>query len=285
MWGPLLVCALLTTPAQAETAQEDNRTIRVTVTSDDGKPVSSLDAAEVAVLENGAARVVVEVTPEDRPLTLALIVDNSEATRSALKLSVAPALSSFVQALPANTTIAIWTTGDRPQKVLDYTEDRGAAQRAIARLNPIGGNTFLDALIEASKDLSKKKEGERTAVVAVTGFDPELSYRDRYQVVDDAAKNADFFSSVAYDESRVNFEDRQSYDYVLGGLADRTGGLYQTVLTPMAVEGALQKLLADLKSQYRLTYVPGADIKEKDRKLEVKVARPGTKTRFKKGKS
>jgi VWFA-related protein len=280
MWGPLLVCALLATPAQ-----EDSRTIRVTLTAEDGRPISGLDPSEVAVVENGAARVVLEVAPEDRPLTLALIVDNSEATRSALKLSVAPALSGFLQALPAGTTIAIWTTGDRPTKALDYTDDRAAAERAIARLNPIGGNTFLDALVEASRDLGKKKEGERTAVVAVTGFGPELSYRDRYQVVDDAAKNADTFLSVAYDESRVNFDDRQSYEYVLSGLADRTGGRYDTVLTPMAVEGALQKLLGDLKSQYRLTYVPGPDIKEKDRKLEVKVARPGTKIRFKKGRS
>ena len=142
---------------------------------------------------------------------------------------------------------------------------------ALARLHPhvqslavaIDGHGHLDAGLALRPDAAEKAR----------------------QVVDLAAKNADSFSSVAYDENRVNFEDRQSYDYVLSGLADRTGGRYETVLTPMAVEGALQMLLGDLKSQYRLTYVPGADIKEKDRKLEVKIARPGTKTRFKKGKS
>ena len=47
----------------------------------------------------------------------------------------------------------------------------------------------------------------------------------------------------------------------------------------MAVSEAMGKLLDDLKSQYRVKYVSAPDLKDKDRKLEVKVARPGVKVR------
>jgi len=280
MWGAWLLGVLLA----AAPADEESRTIRVTIVDEAGRPVAGLDPSEVAVVENGVARVVLGITPEDRPMNLALIVDTSMATRAALKLSVAPGLSEFVAGLPAGANLALWTTGDRPIKALDYTVDRSAAQRAVARLFPIGGNTLLDALVEASAEL-KKKEGERSVVVAVTGLDPDFSHRDRWQSLDQAEKNAELFLAVAYDEGGTDFEDRQKYDFVLAGLADRSGGRYETVLTAMAVAGALQKVLAEIKGQYRLTYAAGPEVKEKNRKLEVKVARPGIKTRLAKGKA
>ena len=63
--------------------------------------------------------------------------------------------------LPEGTRYAVWTTGDRPTKVVDSRRRRAAAaQGPEARRSRTGGNTLLDALVEASRDL-QKKEGER----------------------------------------------------------------------------------------------------------------------------
>jgi VWFA-related protein len=278
MMGTLLLSALLAgqTP---EAAPEQVRGFVATVTSDKGGAVAGLDANDVAVLENGVARDLVSITADDRPVTLAFIIDTSEATRSALRLNLVQAATTFLKGLPDGSRFAIWSTGDRPTKVLDYTSDRVDAQKALARLFPRGGNTLLDAVAEASADLNKK-EGDRSVVVVLTGLTPELSNLDKWRVVEEAGKKAGLFMAVSYEEGEADFEDRQKYDYVLSALSGQSGGRYETVLSPMAVSLAMGKLLEDLKSQYRVKYVSAPDLKDKDRKVEVKVARPGVKVRI-----
>jgi VWFA-related protein len=277
MMGTLLLGMLLAAPAPAEVPGEV-RSFVATITSDKGGAVvPGLGPDEVAIVENGVARDLVSIEADERPMTVALIIDTSEATASALRLDLVAAAGSFLRGLPENSTFAIWSTGDRPTKVLDYTSDRAEAQKALSRLFPRGGNTLLDAVPEAAADLNKK-EGERSAVVVLTGLTPDLSHRDKWRAVDEAEKKAGLFLAVSYDDGG-DFADRQKYDFLLRGLSEKSGGRYETVLSSMAVAQAMDKLLDDLKSQYRLKYVGAPDVKDKDRQLEVKVARPGVKVR------
>ena len=94
---------------------------------------------------------------------MAILVDTSAAVSSAYRLNVVDAVVGLVARLPEGTRYAVWTTGDRPTKVVDYTDDRGAAGAALRRVAPQGGNYTLDALAEASADLEKlAREGDRT---------------------------------------------------------------------------------------------------------------------------
>jgi hypothetical protein len=131
--------------------------------------------------------------------------------------------------------------------------------------------------VEASADL-KKKEGERSAVVAVTKIGIEFSSRDRYQVVEQALANAPLFMAVKIDEGGENFENLAKYDYVLGELTRKTGGVFETVLSSLAVGHALERVAGALRGQYRLRYATVPEIKE--RKLEVKVSRPKVRVRI-----
>jgi VWFA-related protein len=271
----LAVLAFLLAPA-APAAEAQVRAVTVTFTDDKGNPVEGLVPEEVAILENGVAREVTSLQLDRRPLTLALLVDTSAAVNSSYRLTMVDALTSFLGRLPAGSTYALWTTGDRPTKLVDYTDDVSAAAKALKRVAPQGGNTMLDALVEASADL-KKREGERTAVVAVTAVGVEFSSRDRYQVVAEAQKNASFFGAVLIEEGVTDFENRGNYDYVLGDLTKKTGGLFETTLSFMGADSALRKLTAQLRGQYRLSYATLPELK--NRKIEVKVARPGVKVR------
>ncbi len=138
------------------------RTVTVVATDAKGAPVRGLTAADAVVLENGVAREVVELSLDSRPLTLAILVDTSAPMATPFRLTVAGAVAQFLNRLPEGTRFAIWTTGDRPSKVADFGTDPAQASRALARAFPTGGNTLLDALVEASQDLSKR-EGERSA--------------------------------------------------------------------------------------------------------------------------
>lgn len=271
-----LIAAALT--AQSPSAPDaELRTIVVSISDDKGRPIQGLTVQEVALIENGVAREVAELTPDDRPLMLAVLVDSSEAVGSAYRLNVVEAVLRFLSWLPPGTRYTVWTTGDRPTKVLELTDTRGAASTPLKRSYPTGGSTMLDALVEAARDL-RKQEGQRTAVVAIAGSGIEFSNRSRERIVEEAQGAGTVFSVVQFEEGDAPLESRQNYDYVFSALTRKTGGLREFVLSSMGIETALRKLASDLTSQYRLRYATLPEIKE--RKLEVQVARPGARARL-----
>jgi hypothetical protein len=231
----------------------------------------------VALVENGVSRDIVSFKPDRRPLSVAVLVDTSAAAGSAYRLNVVEAVVGFVSRLPEGTRYALWTTGDRPTKVLELTDDRGAAGAALRRLAPLGGNYMLDAFSEASADLKKtSREGDRTAVVAVSFTGPEFSYLDRYRSAEVAERSTELFLSVEVESGDADLEMRSNLSYVMDRLARATGGRFEIILTPMGIETALRKLSAHLRSAYRLAYATVPDLKK--RELDLSVARLETKT-------
>ena len=251
------------------------RSVTFAVVDGKGAPVLDLAKDDVAVLENGVAREVTSVEADARPLVLAVLVDNSEEVAAAYRLQVVDAVSGLLAHLPEGTRFTVWTTGDRPTKLTDLSDDVGAATQALKRAFPTGGNTLLDAMVESTRDL-KKQEGSRSAVVVVTGVTTNFSSRDRLRATEEAGKNADLFLSVQYDEGAGDFSARSEYDYVLESLAKRTGGIYERSLSAMGVRQAVQKVSSELR-RYRVSYATLPEIK--DPKVEVQVARPGAKVR------
>jgi len=264
---------------QASTAAAGGTEIRaltVTLVDDKGQEVTDVSAADVALVENGVHRDIASFARDLRPLTAAILVDSSAAVSSSYRLNVVDAVVGLVARLPEGARYSIWTTGDRPTKVLDYTDDRGAAGAALRRVAPQGGNYTLDALAEASADLAKlAREGDRRAVVAVTGLGPEFSYRDKQRSAEEAEGRADLFLSVQIDAGEGDFDTRTRLSYALERLATASGGRADQLLSYMALDSALKKLSTYVSSAFRLRYATVPELKK--RKLELRVARPGTK--------
>jgi VWFA-related protein len=282
MRAVLLAVSLLATAASAQEAAipEEQRTLLLNVTDDKGQPVVGLTAEELVVLENGVARAVTKVELDQRPLTAAILVDTSLPVGSLLRLHVIDPVASFAARLPEGSVYALWTTGDRPTKTIDFTDDTALVRNALQRTPALGGNTILDAIVEAGEDL-KKREGERSAIFVITGQGTEFSNRDRFQIVERAKRLADTFWAVQYLEAApgeaATLDMRVAYEHVLGELAKRSGGLYETTVSSMGTGRALEKISQQLRAQHRLLYATVPDLKE--RRIEVKVARPGVKVR------
>jgi VWFA-related protein len=276
MSAVILAVFLLGQAAPATAPGTEVRALTVTLLDDKDREVTDVSAADVALAENGVSRDITSFRPDRRPLSVAVLVDSSAVLGPAYRQNVVEAVVGFVARLPEGARYAVWTTGDRPTKVVDHTDDRAAAGAALRRVPPQGGNCMLDALAEASADLKKlSREGDRTAVVALTFTGPELSYRDRYRAADEAQKNAELFLSLQVDSGDADFDTRATLGYVLDRLARATGGRHDVVLSAMGADDALRKLSAHLRSGYRVAYATVPDLKKRD--LDLSVARPGTK--------
>jgi hypothetical protein len=270
--------------------EAQTRTISITVTDEKGvAPVEGLTPQEIVVLEDGVPRGVTHAEAERGPLTLAVVVDSSAPMASLYRLDVVPAIIAFLSRLPEGWRAAIWTTGDRPMRIIETSVPAEASQ-ALKRVFPAGGNTLLDALVEASRDL-RAKEGARAVVVAVTGAGIGFASRQRRHVIEDAQIGGALFMAVQFEEQGspevrgdgIDQVGRNDYDDVLGSLTRATGGVHERVLASSGVASALERIAAALKGRYRLTYVagaaPGAKDSKKKPKLEVQVARQGVRVR------
>jgi VWFA-related protein len=260
----------------------DVKTLDVWITDSGGSAVRGLVPEEAAVVENGVARTVTRLEEDRRPLMVAVIVDSSAPMATFYRLHLVDPIVQLLNQLPEGARFAVWTTGDRPQKIADWSDDVAAASRALKRTAPQGGNTVLDAIVEAAADL-KEKEGERSAVVVVSGVGIGFTNWERRQVVEKARTGGATFMVVQFEEtgepSQATGEQvtRLDYDYVFDSLTRQTGGLRELTLSAMGVPRSLEHVAQALKAPYRLSYTTVPDLKE--RKVEVKVARPGVKVR------
>lgn len=260
--------------------------LRAVVADSKGAPIRDLVVADVSLTEGGATVALTRFEKDDRPARVALLLDSSQPMASAFRLQFMDAAMAFVASLPSSTRLTVWTTGDRPVKViedLDLNEDN-ATRDVAARLSRAlltGGNTVLDALVEAAEDL-EKKEGERNIVVFLSGSGPGFSNDNRQGIVDRVSKRkvevAGVLISESGDASSGGEVSQQDYDYVFSNLTSRTGGRFERPLSVMAANTALQRVAADLRSTYRLAYTHKGGGRRS--KIALQVARPDVKVRL-----
>ncbi len=270
------LAALLLTQATSVAPGTEIRAVTVSFVDEKGAEVRDLGVKDVALLENGVTRDITSFKPDTRPLDVAILVDSSAMVATSFRLNLLDAVLGLVARLPEGSRYAIWTTGDRPTKIVALTGDKGAAGGALRRVAPQGGNTMLDALAEASADLAKTaREGDRTAVIAITETGPELSSRDRFRALEETLRSRACVLAVEVDDPEGDFDARARLSYVFDRLAKATGGRYEVVLSSMAADSALRKVSAVIRGSYRLAYATVPDLEK--RSLKISVARPGTR--------
>src|SRR4249919_3135091 len=93
-------------------AQAKPTDIYVSVVDKDGEPATGLTAADFHVKEDGVAREVLKAGPATEPMTVALIIDDSQASTPALQM-IREGAENFVTALAGKAEISLQTFGDR----------------------------------------------------------------------------------------------------------------------------------------------------------------------------
>jgi Ca-activated chloride channel family protein len=265
---------------QTLTPRPTDRGMFVTVLDKDGAPVSGLAASDFVVREDKVAREVLRAETATEPITLALLVDNSQ-TATPYIADMRRALKLFVKRLAGRNPIAITAFGERPSILTNYTLDAAALEKGIDRLFPVTGSGSL--LLQAVEDVAKglaKQDYERAVILAVTAGGPEFTESYYQDLIPKLLGTSATFHAMVIAPRPPNLSDygQRNREMFIDAAARATGGVRVTLLNSMALDGALDRLANELMNQYRITYARPETLIPPE-KIEVSVGRPGLTAR------
>jgi VWFA-related protein len=269
----LATALLVVVPAlRAQTKPTD---IYAGVVDKDGKPVAGLTAADFRVREDNTVREVLKAGEATEPLTIALLVDDSQASQPAIQM-IREALDGFIPALAGKGEIALTTFGDRPEIAVDYTSDQkkllDGAHRIFAR--PGAGAYLMDAIMDVCKGL-QKREAKRAHIV-VLAIDREVEFSNRHYEEVLAAldkAHATLHAITLGQPGTSQVDEMRNRNAVIANGTERTGGRRDNVLALTGAALHMKQLAEELAHQYVVTYAR-PDTMIPPEKIEVTVGTP-----------
>ncbi len=141
------------------------------------------------------------------------------------------------------------------------------------------GSYLIQAVDDVAKGLGKR-DFERAVIVAVTAGGPEFTDRSYDEFIPRLRDSGATFYAMVIAPTPPNLSDygQRNREMFLDAATRATGGSRVTLLSSLALAGALDRLADELTSQYRITYGRPETLIPPER-IEVSVKRPGLTAR------
>jgi VWFA-related protein len=283
--APALALALLLPMPQAQAAREprasDARTQQVYLSAlnDRGEPVTDLTVKDVTVREDGVAREVLDVRPATEPLTISLLMDDTQSAQDAIQY-IRDGLERFIAEIGDHGQMALATFGDRTTPLVEYTSNPAELKKGIGRIfsRSGAGSYLLDAIVDVSRGL-EKRDASRPTIVVVSMEGPEFSNRSYQQVVDAVKKSgATLHVLFVGTPNRAETQEMRDRSIAIARATEESGGRRDQVLALSGLPDRMAQLARELTHQYVVTYGrPDALIPPET--ITVDVTRPGITAR------
>jgi VWFA-related protein len=279
---PLLILSLAAAGVlpSMTTAQAKPAEVYVSVLDNKGEPALGLTAADFRVREDGTAREVLKAAPATAPMTVAFLVDDSQAASAGIQM-IREGVESFIKGLAGKAEITLVTFGERPTIAVEYTTDQKKLLDGAHRIFPRSGSGayLMDAIVEVSRGLQKRKAARPVIAVLTLDNNVEFSNRHYENVLGELDKSGAALHVVALGQpsSKMNDEMRNRNEVVALG-TERTGGRRDNVIALTAAGPRMAQLAAELVNQYVVTYSRPETLIPPE-KIEVTVTKPGLTAR------
>ena len=236
------------------------RQLFMSVTNQSGQPITDITADEVTVEQDGGECTVKDFSLDSGPMKVALLVDTSDAAAQSLN-SLRDGLSAFLDELPPEHEIGLFTIAGQVRRRTDFTTDRDELKEQATSLF-VDRNTavvYLDGIIET---------WERR-------YDEEDAWPVFVALVYDGAEGSRSTQEEEFNEFAVELMGRAATVHAIlvstrGGalqttistfLTGNTGGMYRALAAATALPETFAELAAQMgaqheavKNRYRVVY-------------------------------
>lgn len=264
---------IVTRKITIESFEEVNRVILwVTVTDRSDKLVGDLTKESFTVLEEGAPQTIRDFLLEDRPITMAIVLDSSGSMRDAMP-EVHQAAAGFVETLRPQDRALVIDFDDKVFLLQELTSDQAVLKEAVGSTEALGSTALYDALHAAFRKL-RGIEG-RKAIVLLTDGDDTSSQFAYARILEEAKAQSVLLYAIGLGDVRKS---------VLKEFSETTGGRAFFVGKASELAEVYRKIAEELRRQYYLSYAT-TNTKWDGRfiKLEVKSKNPDWSVRARRG--
>jgi len=230
----------------------------VTVTNHTGDFVAGLGVANFQVFEAGRPQEITLFEPEDVPVTVGLVVDNSGSMKSKRPGVVVASLAFVKSSNPRDEMFVVnfnhKVSPGLPPSV-PFTSDLQQLRAALTKVYPAGNTALYDGIAAGLRHL-REGTSERKALIVVTdGGDnaSDLKLRDLLKMAE--GSNVIIYTIGLLDQTYSDENPR-----VLRQLAKETGGQAYFPTSPFQVREVSERIARDIRRQYTIGYVPANSV-------------------------
>jgi VWFA-related protein len=275
-------------PVKPFTVEVDVDVVSVTAVVFDksGKPVRGLGPKDIELLEGGVKQDVSyfreassQGDPSERvPLSVVLVLDTSGSMHENLHF-LQEAVLNFVYKLDEVDSALVVSFNDSVKGSAEFTGDTDRLERFVEGLDAWGGTSLYDA-IHYSLERIKDQPGRKALVVFTDGADTTSSMGDR-EVVDYArAVEATVYCIGFHGSGGMMSSSPRGF---LRKIANETGGQFFAPDKVGELIKVFNAISEELKNHYLLAYTPKRAADGTWREIALKVNRPDTEVRVRKG--
>jgi Ca-activated chloride channel family protein len=294
----LLSFSIFVVQARAQEARQDEVikintnlvSVPVVVTDRQGRYISSLNAEDFTLYQDGVKQTISFFGAEEEPLNVALLLDSSRSALDAME-QIQDAAQDFIRLLQPADRAMVVSFDNNVSVLCPLTSDRKRLQNAVDQVD-IGeriGTVMRDAVIEVVEQHFAKVKGRKAVILLTDGKDFGSSL-SKDELLDIFEESDVMVYSVFY-ETRVASIGRRRGMWRRGrrgGREKRANGdaiEYLEQMSEISAGRFYQNDVADLKSTFRLVadelrkhyrlgyYPPDAETGSTAHTIKVKVAR------------
>ena len=229
--------------------------IYVAVTDEDGLPVTDLGPEEFRVAEEGGDAEIVSAEIGTEPMKIALLVDNGRRISRGQAINpLREAVTGFIEAIPPEHQIGLFTIGGPIVRRVDFTTDRAELLKAAQEIHAQADSVrFIDGVRETWERRFDGDEAWPVFVAILTDATEVSAFmnEDRYMGLINMLRFAGVVvhSVVWSSRGRELVQGSVPADFAIN-LSGNTGGRFASIAAATAFGATLRQLAADMVAHY-----------------------------------
>jgi hypothetical protein len=180
MRSKLLVgIALAVCVAATDARAQQQFQIYASVADASGKALTTLEPADLKVMEDGVDAKVVKAEPVNWPVKVQLLVDNGVGLGGQNIQTLKDGIKGLIEALPDNLEVTIVTTAPQPRFLVRPTTDKAMMIGGLSLLSPdSGAGRFVESMNEATQRIERDKTDQFPIIISFATSSGDANVRD-----------------------------------------------------------------------------------------------------------